>query len=424
MMRENSPLCVEASTYYYDTLSGHHSDIPAAIQAHIAGCSVCQSEIRRLDDCLQTQGDSKPTRLDVQYLAVHHRLLNQWVCCDKVKPFLPLLSVSGQALEMLTPVTAHLEHCDVCRHQRDRLADLRLSAEQTEQAVLYLAGQPLEAALPQEIQDVLEAIRDSENSGIATRVALDSDGQIQVEVQQQPVLRKPQYASQQGGRSSVRLWIRAGLAASILMAISICFLSIPSAQGIALRQVYQAVEQLVNCRIQIFVPEQTKPYQTILFSRELQIQMYQNPDKATLWDLDHKTMLNSGSGVQEPVKQTSLPALQAGQRGFGLMPFNSLQELPASYSWVRVEGLDDIRPGQQVYDLQWGQADRSTGQVVRRWRGFLNASTLLPERIEWWEQLPGQQQPQLIMRMEIDYPDTAVLADEIHKVFPEYKTPE
>ncbi len=420
MMRENNQLCTEASTYYYDALSGRHSDIPSAIHTHISRCSACQSEIRRLESCLQEQADSKTTRLNMQHLAMHHRLLNEWVCCDEVKPFLPLLSFPGQAIEVLTPVTAHLEHCQACRNQLERFQEMRLTAEQMEQAVVYLAGQPLREALPQDIAGVFDQIRNSEKSGVYTRAVLDSDGHIQVQVKQLSAVRDTQQSAQQGGRVSRRVWIRAGLAAGILMVISVCFLSVPSAQGIALRQVYQAVEQLTNCRIQIFVPEQTLPVQTILISRELRIQMYQNPENATLWDLDNKTMLNSDSIAQEPVKQILLPPFQASQNGYGLMPFNSIQELPAAYSWVQVEGLAVARPGQQVYDLQWGQADISTGQIARRWRGFLNASTLLPERIEWWEQLPGQED-QLRMQMVVDYPDTAALVDEIQKVFPRYQ---
>lgn len=419
MMRENKQLCPEASRYYYDALSGRQSEIPSAIITHIAGCPACQSEIRRLECCLQEQADLKTTRLNLQHLAMHHRLLNEWVSCEEVRPFLPLLGFAGQANEVQTPITTHLEHCELCRNQLGMLETMRLTAEQAEQAVLHLTGQPLTETLPQEMFDTFEQIRTSSRSGIYTQAAVDSSGQLHVQVKELSSVKETQKSVQQGGWVSRRVWIRAGLAASILMVLSVCFLSVPTAEGIALRQVYQAVEQLTNCRIQIFVPEQTQPVQTIMISQELQIQMYQNSENATLWDLDNKTMLNSDSISQEPVKQASLPPFQASQNGYGLMPFNSIQELPAAYSWVQVEGLAEVRPGQQVYDLKWGQQDSST-QIARRWRGFLNASTMLPERIEWWEQLSGQEE-QLMMQMVIDYPDTAALVDEIQKVFPRYQ---
>ncbi|MBN2512747.1 MAG: hypothetical protein JXB18_07400 [Sedimentisphaerales bacterium] len=423
MMKENEQLCREASTYYYDALSGRHSDIPSAIGAHISECAVCQSELRRLDACLHEQDDLKVIPLKLQQMMLHHRLLNEWLCCEDVRPFLPVLGLAGQAIELQTPIMLHLDHCERCRSQLEMLVAMRLTAEQTEQAVLQMTGQPLTEALPQDIINTLEQIRTSDQSGIYTRAALDSGGQIQVEVKQLSAVRDAHQSMPQGKQISRRVWIRAGLAASILMVLSVCFLSIPSAEGIALRQVYQAVEQLMNCRIQIFVPEQSQPVQTILISRELQIQMYQNPENATLWDLDNKTMLHSDSVSKEPVRQTAIPVLQASQKGFGLMPFNSIRELPAAYSWIQVEGLAQTRPGQQVYDLQWGQPGASAVQIARRWRGFLNASTMLPERIEWWEQLPGQKE-QLMMQMVVDYPDAATLTDEIHKVFPQHKDSE
>lgn len=422
MTRENNIQCQQASVYYFDYLSQNRPDIPDGVAVHISQCPDCQSEVEKLDRCMRDPADAKSMETEVRYLALHHRLLNKWVSCDEMKPFLVLMSqVSGNA-PWQTAVTAHLERCPQCQRWFQEIRNMNLSFDAAQSAISFLTDQPGSEALPQNLCNAMEQIKNSENSGIYTRAEWTADGRLEVEIKQLQAAKKPTI-SRPAISVSRRVWIRAGLAASILMAISLCFMSVPSAEGIALKQVYQTVEQLMNCRIQIFVPEQAPPVQTILISRELQVQMYQNSENATLWDLNNKTMLNSDSVSQEPVRQALLPVLQASQKGFGLMPFSSIKDLPHAYSWIRVEGLAEALQGQEVYDLQWGQTENSKGQIARRWRGFLNTSTMLPDRIEWWEQLPGQKE-QLMMQMVIDYPDSATIEGEIQKIFPRYKTSE
>ncbi|MEN6306629.1 MAG: hypothetical protein ABFD91_02635 [Anaerohalosphaeraceae bacterium] len=422
MTKENNIQCQQASACYFDYLSHNRSDIPDDMAVHISNCPDCQSEIKKLDCCIHDPLDVQSLATKVQYLALHHRLLNEWVSCDDIKPFLVLMNQASGDAPWRTAVTAHLESCPQCQSRFQTIRKMNMSFEQAQCAISFLADQPDSDMLSQALLKDLVKIKNSENSGIYTRAELTADGRLEIGVKQLQAV-KGSTRSKPAGAVSRRLWIRAGLAASILMGISICFLSVPSAEGIALKQVYRAVEQIKNCRIQIFVPEQTKPVQTILISRELQIQMYQNSGNATLWDLNKQTMLNSNSISQEPVRQASLPPLQASQKGFGLMPFNSIRDLPATYSWVQVEGAAQAGDNQQVYDLQWGQSDNPKGQIARRWRGFLNASTMLPDRIEWWEQLPNQKE-QLMMQMVIDYPDSATTEGEIQKLFPRYKTSE
>ena len=98
---------------------------------------------------------------------------------------------------------------------------------------------------------------------------------------------------------------------------------------------------------------------------------------------------------------------------WGLLPFRNVSELPAGYQWNGVQDENLLKePDTVIYDLVWTQPLSGGRQIKRKWRGYLNAYSKLPYRIEWWDQLPGQE----FMKMTtvlIGYPENEEVLERI-----------
>jgi hypothetical protein len=128
-------LCREAETHYLNFIMEGDSDIvPRHIIDHIIGCRHCHSRIEQLSNILAQKGSSPATSQSnaavIAMLKLHFAYLNRQVTCRTVKPFLPTLIDPTLEIRIPTPITVHLDHCEECSQDLEKIRTLALSRGQ------------------------------------------------------------------------------------------------------------------------------------------------------------------------------------------------------------------------------------------------------------------------------------------------------
>jgi hypothetical protein len=128
-------LCKEAEAYYFGFLPEGDSDIvPRHIIDHIMGCRHCRSKIEQLSSILArtclSSAISQTNAAIGTMLKLHFAYLGQPVACKTVRPFLPTIIDPTLEVKIPTPITVHLDHCESCSEDLEKIRNLNLSREQ------------------------------------------------------------------------------------------------------------------------------------------------------------------------------------------------------------------------------------------------------------------------------------------------------
>jgi hypothetical protein len=405
MMKEHKSDCRGAQPYYFDYLAGQNSDESAPGFEHIARCPQCQEEIRRLEKEIGQKtaaGGTSP-----RILALHHQHLSQWIDCEAVKPFLASLAYSELSLQAKTPITIHISHCPLCQKDLQAIVSLGLSDRQLTEATRILTGEACEMEnLSTQAVTTMQAIRDRKLSDIITRLEIDAEGEIRIGTK-----HRPQAVSVTRSARG-RFITRFAAAAAIMLVVSLVLFKTTTASGVSLQNVYRIVNSIVNCRIQINIPEQNNPIQTILISKELNLVAYQQDGGTVLLDTQRHTVFYP-EGKNRPVSTESEQAMwsKISQIGFGMLPFETIRQIPAGHVWKQRPDLPRDASC-KIYDLTWKESTETGILIEKTWRGYLLNSSCLPVRIQWLEKRPGQAE-KIIMEAIIQYPDTATIRKDL-----------
>ncbi|HOK65344.1 MAG TPA: hypothetical protein PK054_04055 [Anaerohalosphaeraceae bacterium] len=414
MKKESQSVCRRAAEFYYDYLT-EPSGVPQDVRKHIERCGECRAELGRLAEILENpEPAARSVRTEI--LRCQVPLFEQWVGCTQAKPFLPLLAAGGLVPSVPTPAAAHLAHCSLCRNDLEALKDLSLTAEQALAAARVLSGDGnARLMLAGPCADVLEAISRRGDSEVLTKLSRNPDGTFQIATAQR--------AADEPKRAAVQRsfgWVRYAAAAVLLIA-GLLLWQVRPVRGLDIAEVYQALGQAVNVSVTSYPQggqnlllasyalEEQRPLQEIWVSNSLGVHLFIEKERAVLWDLNRqRKLIKTASGIEvvpieEPAKKLEIP--------WGLLPFRSPSELPSRYKWKSVRPSDGQRmPNVAVYDLTWTDYSALGRPVERRWRGYLDARSKYPLRIEWWEKL-GEGPFEKITSTTIRYPqETEVLA--------------
>lgn len=340
-----------------------------------------------MDDCeLKQQG--------YRYLSRHFGWLNRAVDCAAARPFLPLMLISSWQVRVQTPITAHIDHCHACRADVRRLAGLGLSDADLIQASKRLAGQ-MDACqtFSPAVQAVIEAIVDRSGSGVVTTSGF---------VEGQETLRV-HTARPRGGWMSGRGRMAAGLAAAIVVMAALLWMRMPQATALDVNQFYQSLKRVENLSVRtVDSPHQTL-LQQIWVSQPLGLRLFQSDNRKVLCRTDvNRQIWQDGQG-----QITVLPSVAAAPDvllpPWGLLPFRDLALLSSGYDWRRQESPDSAV---HVYELSWVETAADGRRLEKLWRGRLDRRTHLPLTIEWYERVSADQPYQLMLTMEVSYPDS------------------
>ena len=396
--------CETAKFYYYEYLE--NGRVPADVKAHLEACPDCQKELGRLREELdRSDVVDKPWR--PAWLQLHYRLLNQWVSCDTVRPFLPSLLASQLGVKRPTPVTAHVENCPTCQKALRQIASLQLKPSDLIKASRYLTGEKTELA--DAVHAVLDKIERSEASDVLTRMrpAQTDDVEHQwlldsavIDVEHRSGLKKaiPHRVSR---RRVVSIGVAGGIAAAVLFVV---FLVIPAGdvKAVDVEHLYMTIDNVRNVHIQKFGG--SKELENIWISEGLGAYLFRQAETAVFVNKRTGKTFRQHQGAMQAVSQGGKMELE---RPWGLLPFKHISQLPASYEWNYI--TDTVLEGDlkvRIYEWTWMEAPTNQLRIKHTWRGYLDVHSYLPYRIECLDKI-GDLPEELIMEMKVSYPSDA-----------------
>jgi hypothetical protein len=451
---DKKTVCERASVSYYDYIqSAGLCGVDPEIFRHIEKCTFCQGEIERLKVTLVELTDraitEKTNRRDTQattILASHFNLMNKEVTCGVAKRFMPSLASLSSDIKIPTPITIHIENCNLCRHDLDTIRKLNLTHEQFTHLGQVIASQMAEHNGEGELSEelikslasldfdndalaVLKHIIERKESGVTTeyitkrQVSIKSSEDLYNDYKNWPVEivihdrkkattdRIDLTRSLSGHRNRIRQLVKplAAIAAMIFIAIWLFVGTI--AKAVEFDDIYNVIGKIKNICLTSGTSEVEGATQKVWISKDLDIKLFYSANHWILWDVQNRARKSRTSELahwetNELNDAELMNVRQTMDIPLALLPFQSPHSLPDKYDWKLLP--DREVTGQfsntQVYDLSWSDKIVNGSLVCYRWRAYINKDTLLPERVENWQKHPSAEKYELKNWMDITYP--------------------
>jgi hypothetical protein len=185
--------------------------------------------------------------------------------------------------------------------------------------------------------------------------------------------------------------IKPAIAAMLVIAFALYFTS-PTVASVDVTEIYKQLAKAVNVHIKRFAPDKTEPVQEQWVSRSLKTAVYKTESELVVWDIakNHRVTKNFKSGEIEntAIPQDSMEVIKRNLEGsLGLFPFEILSDLPKNSKWQEVsepEHAASDTPNIKKYELTWTIKDDAGLVAFKKWRVFIDETTNLPQRVEWY----------------------------------------
>ncbi len=444
--------CEKAKRYYYDYLGKKtRQSIPDTIINHVSQCKHCQSELERLKDLVEENCANKKLEATDKYVAMQVEVLKSHfyyatvpVNCSAAKPFLPSLADKYLKVNMPTPITAHLDKCSSCSEDLEKIQRLNLSHKQLCRLGQLFADRSqnshdnfaqfisaVESVISvkeaQKLHKIIYGIYERPDSGVTTCFNIeqqDKDKSISeqddiyagfpVSVEVSPHKQSESLSDKQAVHPTrMKLFVKFAAAAAVIIFALIFFSISPTAQAVGLERIYTALEHVKNIYISLSAPHDERPGQKVWISQEQNIKIFKTKSQSVLWDMDKKLRktksLYTGSVKTQKLSDDDIAKISANMAApWGLLPFDDISKVPSKANWQLVSGdnLEFTMAGTEVYDLTWTEQSLSGAAIYEKWRGYIDAETKLPVRIERWKRISLQGQYELESITNVSYPET------------------
>jgi len=203
--------------------------------------------------------------------------------------------------------------------------------------------------------------------------------------------------------------IAVAAAAVILIGVAL-FVSIPTARAVTIDEIYKALEKVKNVYIATIAPDNEEPIQERWVSRTLNIHKIRTKDESVLWDLTNgvRRARRLGANLAEvtPLSDELIAEVEKKMSGsLGLIPFYDISDVPADAEWSRItdDSLETTVEGTGVYSLTWVEKRYDGSIKLKKWRVLVDTKTNLPQRTEFYEKLPADEDYALESVMVVEY---------------------
>ncbi len=211
-------------------------------------------------------------------------------------------------------------------------------------------------------------------------------------------------------------------AAMILIAFTL-FFSTPSAKAVSLAQIYQAVEKVKNVCISRFQAGRQEPYQKTWTARLMRVCLDETKKRTVLWDCHNWTKKEINKNInyfsETPIQPDMRKKYEDSLSGsLGLLPFSDISAVTKDAEWNPVDdqGTTATVPGTKVFDLTWTKkTDILT--TYYKWRVFVDNTTNLPMRAEWYQKTKNEKEYALQTIEEVTYPTDKEFEAVIQSIF-------
>jgi hypothetical protein len=213
--------------------------------------------------------------------------------------------------------------------------------------------------------------------------------------------------------------VRAGLAAAAVILIGLgLFLYSSSAAAVSLKQIYSAVEGVRNVHITTSIDQQEQ-----WVSQGLNIYLMKIGPEWVLFDVGTGVRKSkdslTGKTDQRQLPEDEIESIKKKMNiTLALMPFDSIYGIPPGTQWSPVMDAapQSASGGTEMYDLTW--TERTSSNVARRWRFYVDPGTRLPHKIESYQKRSVDTDYRLRLVKQVEYLSDAEMKAVIGKVFP------
>lgn len=198
-------------------------------------------------------------------------------------------------------------------------------------------------------------------------------------------------------------------AAVILIGVAL-FISIPTAKAVTIDEIYKALEKIKNVYIASFVPDRKEPIQEQWVSKTLNIHKIKTKDESVLWDLPNRVRRAKDLGANlveiTPLSDELIAEVEKKMSGsLGLIPFYDISDIPEDAEWSRIANdlSENIPKDIKGYDLTWVEKRYDGSIKLKKWRVFVDTKTNLPQRTEFYDRLPADNEYTLELVKVVEY---------------------
>ena len=423
-------ICEKAKVYYYDYLMKQDIElIPAEIAEHLEQCKRCKLQVELLSKELEHVDSGKNAEVNsavVTNLRLHFAYADKPVGCKIVRPFLPGLVDKTLRVGIPTPITVHLDNCEKCEAEFERIKSLGLGQKELFKLAQTIAKEP-------ETQEsgviTCYKIKEEADAGALLTNQDTPYEQWPIEVEVSRELREVGLVGAASGtekhRLDLRPFVRPILAVAAVVLIALFVVHSNTAKAIGLGQVYKAFQKANNICLTSFALEREEPIQKIWVSRDLNVKIGKTGASWVLWDLDGKIQKSkdtiTGTVETKSIDEESvLRVSKSMSKTLELLPFVSMPEAlnaDSNARWQKANEKEiDIKiANTQIYDLTW--TERITGKeaIGKKFRLYVDAKTYLPKRIEEWVKYSTDIEYKLAKFKEITYSTSVEVGEIIRK---------
>jgi hypothetical protein len=281
----------------------------------------------------------------------------------------------------------------------------------------------------QQLHKTIYGIAERPESGVATVFHIDTTAEVEAESlyagfpvrvetansssEEQPHIEEHEKVVKlRPASKSIRPLLKIALPAAAMLMLGIgLFYNVHTAKGLAIEQIYRAIDAVKNIHISRLVPDNQKPVQEVWIARSSGLYVIKTENECTLNDISSRIQKTKdlGTGI---IKQTSLSSdalagIVTQIRGsLHIMPFRTPSDIPADARWSEVtdSGLAVKTSNTKVYELSWARNAYDGSMTQKSWRIFTNTSTNLPQKIQWFKQSASDSEPVPESVMIIEYP--------------------
>ncbi len=411
----NNISCTEAQDAISPVVSMVFSKVRPETLRHLCTCSECSELLYQYRE-MTRRGLLKTTLVQHEFPCekVSARDFFDYVIPYEIDP------ANDQYVKFRESLISHLRICPSCLAKMQQLHAAIYGIYQRAESDVVTIYQIGESAKTQKVDETEELYAD-----FPIKVEVKQREEIKAE---QPVVPIDFTAARKQKVSVKRLKpFRIGAmatAAAVIFIVAIFLQNTPTAGASALEKIYNAVAAVRNVHIASFVPDDQQPVQEKWVSRTLNIYMIKTAEKYVLCDIAGGVtkIKNLDTGTAETDKLTAEDISDVEKKmggSIGLMPFYSISGLPENAEWNRVadEDLETYTEGIEVYDLVWTRKGYDGFLIFNKWRFFVDSKTNLPERTEFYQKLPADNEYVLISSMKIEYLSDTEMQTTVEEVF-------
>ena len=426
-MTTPNSICEKAKVYYYDYLMKQNVElIPAEIAEHLEQCKRCKLQVELLSKELEHVDSGKNAEVNsavVTNLRLHFAYADKPVGCKIVRPFLPGLVDETLKVRIPTPITVHLDNCEKCEGEFERIRGLGLGQKELFKLAQDFASKP-----------------NTDESGVVTCYKIKGEAntdslladtktpydQWPIEVE---VLRESQeVAGAASGaekrRVDLRPFIRPILTAAAAILVVLFVMHSNIAKAINLEQISNAIRQAKNIYIVTLDPQSTSSTSLIVqeawISRDLNVKIGKTGSNWVLWNLNEKIQKSKDTtiGTVETKSIDDNAILKVSEnmdKTLGILPFETMPEVlneDSNAKWQKVIDETITLANTELYDLTWTERTMTGKAVYQKFRLYIDTKKYLPRKIERLHKYSKEDDYEFTTIIEVTYPTN----DEISNV--------